>query len=500
MKMDFTQPPPKAKTLKEAQQIIDALWVFCRELSIRVDEQEKQIKAQQKQIEAQKKEIESLKEKLNTNPKNSSKPPSSDYFKKAIKKKKKSKRKQGGQPGHKGVSRELLPESEVDHVVPCYPTNHCDCGSRIKPTDKYRRHQSHELPRVKATVTEYQLHTGICCGCSKIHQSNLPEGVPTGMLAPVAMAKVATLTGDYKISKRNVTYLLEDFYGLRISIGTVSNVEKVVSAALEAPVEEAKNFIPTQAVVNSDETSHFEKGNKMWTWVSIASLVAIFIIRSSRGANVIKDILGSTFSGILCTDRWSAYAWMAAILRQVCWSHLIRDFTKISERTGKSKKLGKELLDYSKKMFKYWHKVKDGTMTREQFQKLMKPIRKRVEILIAEGMHSRNTKTAGTCKQLFKVKEALWTFIDTPSVEPTNNLAEQVLRRIVIWRKTSFGTQSAEGTLYLERIMTVVATCKLQKKNVLDFVTDSIRAYLARTKSPSLIPLKMGKNELLKAA
>jgi transposase len=252
--------------------------------------------------------------------------------------------------------------------------------------------------------------------------------------------------------------------------------------------------------VNSDETSHFEKGNKMWTLVSIASLVAVFIIRASRGANVIKDILGSTFLGILCTDRWSAYAWMAAILRQVCWSHLIRDFTKISERSGKSRKLGKELLDCSKKMFKYWHKVKDGTMTREQFQKLMKPIRKRVEILIAEGMLYRNTKTAGTCKQLFKVKEALWTFIDTPGVEPTNNLAEQVLRRIVIWRKTSFGTQSAEGTLYLERIMTVVATCKLQKKNVLDFVTDSIRAYLGQTKSPSLIPLKIGKNEQLKAA
>lgn len=507
MKMDFTQPPPKAKTLKEAQQIIDALWCFCRELSIRVEDQQRQIEDQQRliedqrnQIQAQKKEIELLKEKLNTNSKNSSKPPSSDRFKKAAKKKKKSKRKQGGQPGHKGAFRELLPESEVDHVVPCYPANHCDCGSRIKPTDKYRRHQSHELPRVKATVTEYQLHTGVCCGCSKIHQSNLPEGVPTGMLGPVAMAKVTTLTGDYKISKRNVTYLLEDFYGLRISIGTVSNVEKVVSAALEAPVEEAKNFIPTQAVVNSDETIHFEKGNKMWTWVSIASLVAIFIIRSSRGANVIKDILGSTFSGILCTDRWSAYAWMAAVLRQVCWSHLIRDFTKISERSGKSGRLGKELLAYSKKMFTYWHKVKDGTMTREQFQMLMKPIRKRVEKLIAEGMLCRNAKTAGTCKQLFKIKEALWTFIDTPGVEPTNNLAEQVLRRIVIWRKTSFGTQSVEGTLYLERIMTVVATCKLQKKNVLDFVTAAIHAHLSGTKFPSLLPLKIGRNKQLKAA
>lgn len=234
----------------------------------------------------------------------------------------------------------------------------------------------------------------------------------------------------------------------------------------------------------------------MWTWVSIASLVAVFIIRASRGADVIKDFLGPAFSGILCTDRWSAYAWMAAILRQLCWSHLIRDFTKISERSGKSSKLGKELLSCSRKMFKYWHKVKDGTMTREHFQKLMKPIRKRVEILITEGMLCRNSKTAGTCKQLVKVKEALWTFIDTPGVEPTNNLAEQVLRRIVIWRRTSFGTQSAEGTLYLERIMTTVATCKLQKRNVLDFVTEALRSYLSGTKSPSLLPIKVNKTQL----
>jgi transposase len=198
-------------------------------------------------------------------------------------------------------------------------------------------------------------------------------------------------------------------------------------------------------------------------------------------------------------EKWSAYAWMAAILRQLCWSHLIRDFTKISERRGKSGKLGKELLGYSEKMFKYWHKVKDGTMTREQFQKLMKPIRKRVEMLITKGMLCRNTKTAGTCKQLFKVKEALWTFIDIPDVEPTNNLAQQVLRRIVIWRKTSFGTQSAEGTLYLERIMTTVATCKLQKRNVLNFVTDAIRAHLCGTTPPSLLSLKQ-RNLQLKAA
>jgi transposase len=500
MKLDFSQPPPRPKTLEEAQDIIDALWKFCGELSRRIDEQQKIIEAQQKEIEAQQKEIEELKEKLNTNSNNSSNPPSSEPFKKKFKKKKKSKRKQGGQPGHKGVFRKLLPENEVDHFKKHYPAKRCDCGLRIKPTKNYRRHQVHELPRVKATVTEHQLYSGICFGCGKIHQAELPAGVPKGMLGPVAMAKIGALTGDYRMSKRNVTFLFEDFYSLRISVGMVSKTEKIISASLQKPVEEAKRFVEQQALVNSDETSHAECGKKMWTWVFIASLVAIFIIRPSRSAQVVKDFLGVTFKGILTTDRYSAYSWLAVIFRQLCWAHLQRDFQKISERSGTSGRIGEELLACTKKMFRYWSKVKDGTLSRERFKKLMIPIRERIEILLKEGKRCGNKKTVGTCKQILKLKEALWTFIEKEGVEPTNNLAEQILRRIVIWRKTSFGTQSSKGTLYLERIMTVVATCKMQRRNVLGFVTEAIRAHLNGTKEPSLLPATKIQCEILKAA
>jgi transposase len=496
MKLDFTQPPPKPRTLEEAQEIINALWKFCGELSTRVDEQ-------QKTIESLKREIEELKEKLNTHSKNSSKPPSNDPFTKKTKKKK-SKRKQGGQSGHEGVHRSLLPEADVDHIEVHYPEKHCACGSQIKLTKHYHRHQVHELPRVKAVVTEYQLYAGVCSGCEKTHYANLPAGVPTGMLGPVALSKVVTLTGDYRMSKRNVANLFEDFYGLSISIGTVSNAEKIVSAALCAPVEETKRYIPQQEAVNSDETSFAEKGKKMWTWVCVSLLVAIFVIRDSRGAKVIKEILGVAFKGILCTDRWSAYSWMAAIFRQLCWQHLQRDFKKISERKGKAGRIGKELLKCCQSMFHHWHRLKEEKLDRKKFKKLMAPIRKRVEALLNEGLTCSNKKTVGTCIQILKVKEAMWTFIEKEGVEPTNNIAEQVIRRIVIWRKTSFGTQSAAGTLYLERIMTVVATCKLQKKNVLAFVTDAIRAYLSGTQAPSLLPVAANsannENQLLKAA
>lgn len=455
---------------------------------------------QNKIIETQQQKIEILEEKLKTNSKNSSTPPSADGFKKEKNqpinsKKKGKKRKQGGQMGRKGIARQLLPLTEVDHVEVVSPPKECSCGALVIPTKNYKRHQVHELPRVQTIVTEYQLYFGKCCKCGETHQAPLPPDVPAGMLAPYAMSAIGTLTGDYRLSKRNVVAFFYDFYELRISVGTVSNVEKIVSSALEKPVEEAKNFIPQQAVVHGDETSHAEQGQKMWTWVFIATQVAAFMIRPSRGAQVVKDFLGEAFQGTLNTDRWSAYTWLAVIFRQLCWAHLKRDFRKIAERKGQSGKIGKSLTACVRKMFRHWHKVRDGTLSREKFQTLMGPLREKVEELLSEGMTCGNSKTEGTCKQILKVKEALWTFVDKHGIEPTNNLAEQVLRRIVIWRKTSFGTQSPRGTVYLERIMTVVATCKMQKRNVLDFVSEAMRAQLSATTPPSLLPSKILETE-----
>ena len=453
--------------------------------------QQKIIEGQQQVIEGQREKIGKLEEKLKTNSKNSSTPPSADGFKKekaTPKTKGRKKRKQGGQPGRKGISRKLLPLAEVDHVEVVSPPKACHCGALVIPTTEYQRHQVHELPRMKAIVTEYQLYSGLCCKCGEKHLAALPEGVPNGMLGPYVMAKIATLTGDYRLSKRNVSLLFADHYSLSLSIGTISNAEKIVSAALEKPVEDTKDFIPQQQVIHGDETSHAEKGQKMWTWVFIASSVAAFIIRPSRGAQVVKDFLGTAFQGTLNTDRWSAYTWLAVMFRQLCWAHLKRDFKKIEERKGESGKIGKALLVCVKKMFKHWHRLCDDKISREAFQKSMSPLREQVESLLLEGTQCSNAQTRGTCKKLLKVKSALWTFVDKEGIEPTNNLAEQILRRIVIWRKTSFGTQSSRGTLYLERIMTVVATCKMQRRNVLNFVTESIQAHLSGTPHPSLLP------------
>ena len=183
-----------------------------------------------------------------------------------------------------------------------------------------------------------------------------------------------------------------------------------------------------------------------------------------------------------------AYNWLAPMQRQLCWAHLIRDFTKISEREGRSEEVGNKLLEYAQKMFHLWHLFVGGKLSRPELQSKMAPIRRSVESLLAEGMSCGHATTERTCKRILKMKEALWTFVDISGVEPTNNLAERTIRPYVLWRKASFGTQSERGNLFVERMMTVSATCKQQDRNVIDYVTEAISAHLHGDMIPSLLP------------
>ncbi len=271
-------------------------------------------------------------------------------------------------------------------------------------------------------------------------------------------------------------------------MGLISQSEELISAALQTIVQEAHAHIQQAAVVHSDETGHKEKGKKKWMWVAIAGMVSVFMARACRSTEIAKELLGSAFAGILVSDRYSAYSWVDAVRRQWCWAHLLRDFTKISERSGVARQVGEQLLEYGKRMFRYWHKVRDGTLSREKFQRYMAHIQVRVETALQRGVLHGDAKTANTCKGILKFKTALWTFVYTPGVEPTNNLAERTIRSYVIWRKTSFGTQSKRGSVYMERIMTTVGSCKLQGRNVLEFLTHAVRAQIGNGNKPSLLP------------
>jgi transposase len=379
----------------------------------------------------------------------------------------------------------------VDHVVQCCPNDKCFCGGQvILNAEAYRRHQQYEFPIIRPIVTEYQIYSGICNECDKLQQGKLPSGISFSMLGPRATAMTANLSGTYRISKQNIVNMYRDIFDFNLSVGMVCKAEKTVSRALSAPVNQAKHYIRSadQVSVNSDETGFKEKSKSMWAWIAVSCLVAVFIIRGGRSKKIAKALLGKNFRGILCSDRYSAYQWVSNERRQICWAHMERDFRKISERTGSSGIIGAELLSQTNNLFHFWHQFKDGHIDRDILKKKTRPIRIFVEGLLRQGTRSKNKKTSGTCRNILSYGPALWRFLETDGIEPTNNLAERLIRTIAIWRKTSFGTQSKGGSLYMERVMTVVATCKLQERNILNYLTCAVKSYIEKSAFPSLLP------------
>lgn len=467
--MNLNEKPPIADNLIDANKTIKRLWRLARELS----------------------------NTKKSNSKNSSLPPSKDSSSKNksnIKRdqqRKKNPKKQGGQPGHQKHERQLLPVEQIDQVVHCSPASRCACGGIvIMNTAIKHRHQQYELPVIKPIVTEYQIRNGQCDTCCKMHTGQLPIGISWSMLGPRATAMTAHLSGTYRISKQNIVHLYQDIFNFQLSVGMVCKAEKSVSKALDIPVNQARHFIQSAKNVslNADETGFKEKGKTMWAWIAITCQVAVFLIRRNRSKKVAQELLGNYFHGILCSDRYSAYQWIPSEQRQICWAHLERDFRKISERSGTSKEVGIELLKQTNILFHHWHNFKNHAIQRDELIRRVKPIKTFIESLLKRGTRSRYKKTSGTCRNILSLSSALWRFLDTDGVEPTNNLAEQMIRTLAIWRKTSFGTQSAAGTLYMERIMTVVATCKLQSKNILSYLTDTVKSYLTKNNPPSLLP------------
>jgi len=337
-------------------------------------------------------------------------------------------------------------------------------------------------------VVEHRLHTLFCPHCGSQTTAAWPEGVPSGCFGPRLQAMVSLLSGQYHLSKRESEGLLDDFFGVDLALGSIPALEQRTSQALAEPVEQAREYIRQQPVVHLDETGWSEGHQRGWLWVAATSLVTVYLLAASRGRQVAQTILGLDFSGIVVSDRWSAYNWLLSQRRQLCWAHLRRDFQAFIDRGGQSQEIGQALLSLSNLMFQGWHAIRDGTMERPTFQLKMILVQQLVGELLRLGCASDHPKTAGTCRDILKREVALWTFVWVSGVEPTNNLAERQVRPGVLWRKSSFGTQSQAGSRFVERIMTVVATLRQQKRNVLDYVTAVCEAANRGLPAPSLLP------------
>jgi len=352
-----------------------------------------------------------------------------------------------------------------------------------------------EIPPIQPVVTAYQWHQLVCPACGETTRAPWPAGVPSGTYGARVHATVALCTGAYRLSKRMTGQVMDDVFGVPMSVGTVSQSEQATTQVLDPPVEEARACVEAQEVAHLDETSWRQGDKRAWLWVAVTSLVTVFVVRLSRGGQVARELLGEGFAGILVTDRYSAYNWYPVRWRQLCWAHVLRDFEAIRGRGGVCEEIGDALLAQAPPMFSWWHRVREGTLKRSTFRSYMTPLRCEVERLLEAGSQCGVAKTEGTCQEILKRREALWTFVQVDGVEPTNNTAERALRPGVLWRKGSFGTQSEEGSRFVANMMTVVATLKQQQRNVLEYLTAAHEAALRGEAAPSLLPKSAQKSQ-----
>lgn len=426
------------------------------------------------------------------NSSNSSKPPSSDLVQPPKPPRKDGKKRQrGGQPGHKQHLRTDFPPEAIDQVLP-YTLDCCpDCGGKLRPFERPAEFlQQVEITAAPTIVTEHQGLAYWCPHCQKLHCGQIPEVVEkAGLFGPRLTALVAYLKGVGHASFSTIRKFLRDVVGVDVSRGYLVKVIAKVSQSLAGAYRELLERLPGEASLNVDETGHRENREKFWTWCFRAQLYTLFRIDKSRGSQVLIEVLGTEFNGVLGCDYFSAYRkYMRKfhVLVQFCMAHLIRDVKFLLTLPGREDQAyGQRLRDALRELFAVIHRREE--MTAAGFQQVLAAARE--QVLRAGMTRVPDTKHARNLAQRFrKHGAAYFRFVTTPGIEPTNNLAEQAIRFVVIDRRITQGTRSEKGRRWCERIWTVIATCAQQGRAAFQFLLDSVQAHLSGTSPPSLLP------------
>jgi transposase len=300
-------------------------------------------------------------------------------------------------------------------------------------------------------------------------------------------AALGLLAGAYRLGKRLIRQLAQDLLGLSISTGMIAELERQSAADLEAPVERVREHIRRAAAVHIDETSWRQCRRKAWLWVARSCAATAYTIDGSRGGAVARQILGDTAGRVIISDRFPSYCWIGS--RQLCWSHLRREFQAMIDRGGEAAEVGRRLLERSDKLFHWWHRVRDGTMARSTLRGYVDPLRWGFRRDLESGAACPCAKTAATCRELLRDEAHLWRFVRVEGVEPTNNAAERALRHPVLYRKCNGGTDSEVGSRLVERLLSVVATCRQQAISALEYLARCYSACLEGSDPPSLLPV-----------
>jgi transposase len=452
----------------------------CRERDARIAELERRLSA--------------LEARLKTNSSNSSTPPSANPLgaKPPVTKKKKKKRRRGGQTGHSPYLKQLFPAEQVTRTKAFLPGVCHGCQAPL-PREasagdpEPKRFQVVELPKIVLDVTEYQAHGRTCPRCGVLTQATIPAEIRAHSVGPALTGTLSYFSGRHGVSKRGVEEIADTVLGASIALGTVANLEQEVSAAVAPAHQEALAAVRRADVKFADETSWKLWGRLCWLWGAAIAGVAVFVIHAKRGAKGLAALLGESIEGIVHSDRWHVYLQVPEERRQLCWAHLKRDFQKIVDCGGPSIFVGRRGLRIVRELFVAWHAFQAGTITRPRLQTLLAPLQRRLSKTLLEGAFGTDARVAKFCENLIHLEAALWTFAKTDGVEPTNNYMERLVRLAVLWRRRSFGCNSEAGCRFVERILTVVQTCRLQNRNPIDYLRAAIHAHRAGQPCPSLI-------------
>jgi transposase len=470
----------------EAEAILDGDRDTAVALLMRVGE----LIEQNRRLEAR---VAELERRLNRSSRNSSLPPSQDPPSAPPRPRRPgSGRARGGQPGHEGKSRPPLPLERLDEVVEHWPQRCRACAHIFGEEERVeasavQRHQVAELPPIAVRVSEHRLHRLRCPVCAAETRAELPSDVPRGAFGPRFQAAVATLTVRNRVSRRDTLELVGELFGTEVSTGSLDAIVHRIGEALEEPHAGLLGEIRSASVVNIDETGWRLRGSKRTLWAALTPQAAVFRIAPDRHEREARALLGERFAGIASSDRWWAYDYLAPQRRQLCWAHLVRDFTAHSERLAAQKEFGEEGLAIAAGVFEAWHEFRERG-DRAHLLERITPLQQELHTLLEHAARKSTTTKYHRlfAKNLLKRWPALWTFTHTNGVEPTNNHAERGLRGAVIHRKLSLGSQSERGERTIERLLSASVTCRLRKQSLYDYLTQVLAAHARGDPIPGL--------------
>jgi transposase len=466
-------PDDWAATPLAVRQFMDALLLVLAQ-------HQQPLADQQQQIAHLQARLADLEARLNQHSQNSSKPPSSDPASAPPRLPGPARgRSRGAQPGQTRHERPPAEPDHIDTVRDHYPDTCAQCQTSVSHITRdacaAQTQYVSEIPVGESHITAHYYHTVCCPGCGTLVTAPRAPDVPPGSFGPRTAATVALLHGRYWISDREIPCLLHDFAGLPIRLGSVVELQQTVSVALAPVYSDIHTCVQQQAHVNRDETTWKEAGKRGWLWVIVTTVATFFQVAVSRSGKVITRLLGDELAGLVSSERLKSYQVLAPERRQLGWGHLLRNLLAYYKRDGRLGVWAADMLGQIAILFALWHAFGEGRIDRATLVASMPPVQTNVRAMLERGQPHCD-QAQGLSAELLALWPAVWRFVTVEGVEPTTNAAERALRAALLWRKGCFGAHSAAGNLFVERILTLSATCQQQNRQLRTFLTEAVSA------------------------